>query len=92
MLKSDLVEKVAKELNMSNDVAQLTIDAIFDAMTEALCRGEGIEIRGFGSFSIRNYPAREGRNPKTGETVSVPTRKKPFFKVGKELKNRVNSL
>jgi integration host factor subunit beta len=61
-------------------------------MTEALAKGEGIEIRGFGSFTVRNYPGREGRNPKTGEIVNVPPRKKPFFKVGKELKNRVNSL
>ena len=92
MLKSDLIEKVAKELNMNHDLAQLTINAIFDTMTEALSRGEGIEIRGFGSFSVRQYPGREGRNPKTGEKVTVPPRKKPFFKVGKELKNRVNYL
>lgn len=92
MLKSDLIEKVAKGLNMNHDLAQLTINAIFDTMTEALSRGEGIEIRGFGSFSVRQYPGREGRNPKTGEKVTVPPRKKPFFKVGKELKNRVNSL
>lgn len=92
MLKSDLIEKVAKELNVNHDLAQLTIKAIFDTMAEALSRGEGIEIRGFGSFSIRQYPGREGRNPKTGEKVTVPPRKKPFFKVGKELKNRVNSL
>lgn len=92
MLKSNLIEKVAKELNMNHDVAQLVVNAIFDTMAEALAREEGIEIRGFGSFSVRNYPGREGRNPKTGERVTVPPRKKPFFKVGKELKNRVNTL
>lgn len=92
MLKSDLIDKVVKELNMNHDVAQLVVSTIFDSMVEALSRGEGIEIRGFGSFSVRNYPGREGRNPKTGEIVMVPPRKKPFFKVGKELKNRVNSL
>lgn len=92
MLKSDLIAKVAKELNINHDLAQLAINSVFDTMTEALAKGEGIEIRGFGSFTVRNYPGREGRNPKTGEIVNVPPRKKPFFKVGKELKNRVNSL
>lgn len=91
MLKSDLVEKIAKELNMNHDITQLVIDNIFGTMTEALAKGESIEIRGFGSFSIRHYKGREGRNPKTGEKVTVPPRKKPFFKVGKELKNRVNT-
>ena len=90
MLKSDLVEKIAKDLKMNHDIAQLVVNNIFDSMTEALRKGESIEIRGFGSFSVRNYSAREGRNPKTGERVPVPPRKKPFFKVGKELKNRVN--
>ena len=90
MLKSDLVEKIAKDLKMNHDIAQLVVNNIFDSMTEALGKGESIEIRGFGSFSVRNYEAREGRNPKTGERVMVPPRKKPFFKVGKELKNRVN--
>jgi len=92
MLKSDLIEKVAKELNMNRDLAQLVVNTIFDTMSEALSSGEGIEIRGFGSFSVRHYQGREGRNPKTGEIVSVPPRKKPFFKVGKELKNRINTL
>ena len=92
MLKSDLVEKIAKELNINHDLAQLAISAIFDTMSEALAKGEGIEIRGFGSFTIRHYTGRDGRNPKTGERVSIPPRKKPFFKVGKELKNRVNDM
>jgi integration host factor subunit beta len=92
MLKSDLIEQVAREMNMNNDIAQLVINNVFDAMTEALSRGESIEIRGFGSFSVRTYASREGRNPKTGAKVAVPPRKKPFFKVGKELKNRVNTL
>jgi len=92
MLKSGLIEKVAKELNINYDLAQIAVKVIFDTMSEALSGGEGIEIRGFGSFSIRQYPGRKGRNPKTGEMVDVPPRKKPFFKVGKELKNRVNTL
>jgi len=92
MLKSDLIEKVAKELNMNRDLAHLVVSTIFDTMSEALSREEGIEIRGFGSFSVRHYKGREGRNPKSGEIVAVPPRKKPFFKVGKELKNRINTL
>ena len=92
MLKSDLIEKVAKELNMNHDITQLVINNIFDTMTDALAKGESIEIRGFGSFSIRHYKGREGRNPKTSERVTVPPRKKPFFKVGKEIKNRVNTF
>ncbi len=91
MLKSDLIEKVSKELEMNHDMTQLVVNTIFDAMTEALAKGESIEIRGFGSFTVRHYPGREGRNPKTGESVTVAPRKKPFFKVGKELKNRVNT-
>ena len=90
MLKSDLIERIARDLKMNYDLAQLVVSNIFDSMSEALSRGESIEIRGFGSFSVRYYPARAGRNPKSGEQVSVPPRKKPFFKVGKELKNRVN--
>ena len=92
MLKSDLIEKVAKKINMNRDIAQLVVNNIFDTMAEALAKGEGIEIRGFGSFNIKHYKGREGRNPKTGEKVTVSPRKKPFFKVGKELKNRVNTL
>ena len=91
MLKSDLIEKVSKELEMNHDMTQLVVNTIFDAMTEALAKGESIEIRGFGSFTVRHYPGRDGRNPKTGESVTVAPRKKPFFKVGKELKNRVNT-
>ena len=91
MLKSDLIEKIAKDLKMNHDIAQLVVNNVFDSMTEALSKGESIEIRGFGSFSVRHYPAREGRNPKSGEQVAVPPRRKPFFKVGKELKNRVNT-
>jgi len=63
---------------------------VFDSMVEALRRGDGIEIRGFGSFSIREYKEYEGRNPRTGETVHVKPKRLAFFKVGKELRERVN--
>ena len=63
---------------------------MFDSMVDALCRGEGIEIRGFGSFSIRSYKEYQGRNPRTGEAVHVRPKRLAFFKVGKELRERVN--
>ena len=71
--------------------AELLINAIFDCMEASLRQGERIEIRGFGSFEIRNYRAYEGRNPRTGSAVSVRPKRLPFFKVGKELKERVNA-
>ena len=64
---------------------------MFDSMVDALCRGEGIEIRGFGSFSIRSYKEYQGRNPRTGEAVRVRPKRLAFFKVGKELRERVNT-
>jgi integration host factor subunit beta len=64
---------------------------MFDSMVDALCRGEGIEIRGFGSFSIRAYKEYQGRNPRTGEAVHVRPKRLAFFKVGKELRERVNN-
>src|SRR5881227_2166234 len=69
----------------------LIVNCIFDSMEESLKRGERIEIRGFGSFEIRHYKAYEGRNPRTGDPVGVQPKRLPFFKVGKELKERVNT-
>jgi integration host factor subunit beta len=66
------------------------VNTIFDAMTDALRRGERIEIRGFGSFQVKVREARDGRNPKTGEMVNIPAKRTPFFKVGKELKEMVD--
>ena len=68
----------------------MIVNCIFDSMEDSLKRGERIEIRGFGSFEIRNYRSYEGRNPRTGVAVSVKPKRLPFFKVGKELKERVN--
>jgi integration host factor subunit beta len=66
------------------------VDTVFDRMKEALRKGEKIEIRGFGSFTIRVRRSKEGRNPKTGEKVFIPEKRIPFFKVGKELREMVN--
>ena len=90
MTKSELIDAMAARANLTKARAELVVNCIFDAMTEALERGEGIEIRGFGSFTVRPYKAYSGRNPRTGEPVSVPAKRLPFFKVGKELKELVN--
>jgi integration host factor subunit beta len=91
MTKSELIEAVALRSNMTKSRAELVVNCVFDAMTSALERGEGIEIRGYGSFTVRRYAAYEGRNPRTGKAVSVPEKRLPFFKVGKELKALVNN-
>ena len=91
MTKSELIDAMAARANLTKARAELVVNCIFDAMTEALERGEGIEIRGFGSFTVRPYKAYSGRNPRTGEPVSVPAKRLPFFKVGKELKELVNT-
>lgn len=88
--KSDLIERIADKLRLPKGRAELLINCIFDAMEQSLRKGERIEIRGFGSFEIRNYKAYEGRNPRTGDPVGVQPKRLPFFKVGKELKERVN--
>lgn len=89
MNKSQLINALAHETGLSKANAEFIVNEIFKAMTEALARGEGVEIRGFGSFSIREYDSYEGRNPKTGEKIEVKPKKLPFFKMGKDLKERV---
>ena len=92
MTKSDLIERVREKFQgLNKKDAEVIVDLVFDSMTEALKQGEGIEIRGFGSFQVRQREARLGRNPKTGDKVQVSSRKTPFFKVGKELRERINS-
>src|SRR5215208_6872057 len=90
MTKSELIEAIAARGELTKARAEMVVNCVFDAMTEALQRGEGIEIRGFGSFTVRPYKPYSGRNPRTGEPVEVPAKRLPFFKVGKELKELVN--
>jgi integration host factor beta subunit len=91
MTKSDLIEKISEKVtNLNKKECEVVVDAVFDNMKDALRSGGKIEIRGFGSFTVRTRRAKEGRNPKTGEKVSIPEKKVPFFKVGKELKELVN--
>lgn len=91
MTKSDLIEHLSLTEKLPKGRAELLVNTIFECMEASLKRGERIEIRGFGSFEIRNYRAYEGRNPRTGSTVPVRPKRLPFFKVGKELKERVNA-
>ena len=90
MTKADLIDVIAEKLKLPRGRAESLVGQVFESMVEALRRGEGIEIRGFGSFSIRDYKEYEGRNPRTGETVHVKPKRLAFFKVGKELRERVN--
>jgi len=90
MTKSDLVDSVSNKLQLPRGKAELIVNGVFDCMERALRSGNRIEIRGFGSFEIRHYKAYEGRNPRTGDPVGVQPKRLPFFKVGKELKERVN--
>ena len=86
MTKSELVEALAAEMGLSARQALGILDTILDTMSDAMSRGEGVELRGFGSFSIRQYGAYEGRNPKTGAHTKVKPKRLPFFKVGKGLR------
>jgi integration host factor subunit beta len=91
MNKAELITKVSERTNVTQKVAKVIVDTLFDGMKDSLEKGDRIEIRGFGSFVVRNYRGYKGRNPKTGEIVEVPPKKLPFFKVGKELKEMVNA-
>ena len=91
MTKADLIAALEKQANISHRQAEVIINICFDSMIRSLYNDERIEIRGFGSFANRNYKAYEGRNPKTGKVVKVSPKKVPFFKVGKELKEMVDS-
>ena len=91
MNKAKLIDKVSERVKIRSNVAKVIVDSIFGAMRESLEKGERIEIRGFGTFVVRDYGGYKGRNPKTGKIVDVPPKKLPYFKVGKELKEMVNS-
>ena len=91
MNKSDLIEALAEKGGLKDKDAADIVNLIFDGFTNALKNGSRIEIRGFGSFTVRHYRSYTGRNPKTGKQVNVRTKKLPFFKVGKELRSRVKN-
>jgi integration host factor subunit beta len=91
MTKSELIDAIAARADLTKARAEMVVNCVFDTMTGALKRGDGIEIRGFGSFTVRPYKPYAGRNPRTGNPVPVPAKRLPFFKVGKELKELVNN-
>ena len=92
MTRSELVLQLAERADLPQTLARIIVDTVFDGMKESLVRGEGIEIRGFGSFAVRSYDGYKGRNPKSGEIANVRPKKLPFFKVGKHMKQKITRL
>jgi len=90
MTKAALVEEVSRVADLTKKHSEVIVDTVFRSIIEALHRGEKIELRGFGSFRLRRRAPREGRNPKTGDKVDVPSKRVPYFKPGKELKELIN--
>ena len=91
MTKSDLIIRIAEARDLTKKEAAIIVDTIFECITESLASGDKVELRGFGSFKVKKRRSREGRNPKTGDRVSVDAKRVPYFKAGKELRERVNS-
>jgi len=90
MLKSDLINVLITKRGVTQKQAEAVIEIIFESMKDALCRGENIEIRGFGAFHVKNYQGYQGRNPKTGQVIPVKPKRGLLFRTGKELRDRVN--
>lgn len=92
MNKSELIEKLAERTGLNVVQAEEVVNLIYRKMRDTMVNGGRIEIRGFGSFVVKEYEAYQGRNPKTGDKIAVPPKKLPFFKVGKELKERIDQV
>src|SRR4030095_12294944 len=90
MTKAELVEDVARAAELTKKDAERLVEMVLESIIETLSQGEKIELRGFGSFRVRERGARRGRNPKTGDPVSIPAKRVPYFKPGKELKELIN--
>jgi integration host factor subunit beta len=91
MIKSELVQTIAhRNPHLFQRDIENIVNAMFDGITDALAEGNRVELRGFGAFSVKNRPGRVGRNPRTGESVEVDEKSVPFFKAGKELRERMN--
>lgn len=89
MTKSDLIDEVASQVNLTNKAAREAVQAVLDIIADALKRGEKVVLTGFGTFSVRSRAARKGRNPQTGEVINIPAKKTPGFTAGKALKRMV---
>lgn len=92
MLKSDLVHVLVERRGITQKQAELAVETIFEAMRDALCQGENIEIRGYGAFHVKHYKGYQGRNPKTGEVIPVQPKRGILFRTGKELRERINRV
>lgn len=92
MNKSELIEKLSERTGLNVVQAEEIVNLIYRKMRDTMVSGGRIEIRGFGSFVVKEYQAYQGRNPKTGDKIAVPPKKLPFFKVGKELKERIDNV
>jgi integration host factor subunit beta len=90
MTKADLVDAVSRVTELNRKDSEIVVESLFESIVKALKRGDKLEVRGFGSFRIRERRARQGRNPKTGEKVNVPEKRVPYFKPSKELKDLIN--
>ncbi|PTX59897.1 nucleoid protein Hbs [Melghirimyces profundicolus] len=90
MNKTELISQVAEKTNMTKKDATQAVDAVLDAITEALKNGDKVQLIGFGNFEVRERAARKGRNPQTGKEIDIPASKVPAFKPGKALKDDVN--
>ena len=91
MIKSELVQLIAeRNPHLYQRDVEHVVNAILDEIVDALAQGDRVELRGFGAFSVKNRPARTGRNPRTGETVTVEEKHVPFFKTGKDMRERLN--
>ncbi|OGW70619.1 MAG: integration host factor subunit beta [Nitrospirae bacterium RIFCSPHIGHO2_02_FULL_40_19] len=90
VLIEKITEKVSRDIGITKKQTEIVIETVFESIKDALVKGEKIEIRGFGNFKLHSRKARKARNPKTGESVEVPPKKVPYFKVGKELREMIN--
>jgi len=91
MNRSDLINRLKDSIDLKRKDAEKIVDTFFEALKETLAKGDRVEIRGFGSFTVKHYKPYPGRNPKTGDHINVKSKKLPFFKVGKKLKEKVDN-
>jgi DNA-binding protein HU-beta len=91
MKKADLVDAITSKTGVGKVHVEQVIEEVFEQLTQAMTRGERVDLRGFGTFNVKDSAARTGRNPQTGEAIQIPARRVPGFKAGKELKERVNN-
>ena len=90
MTKAEMVEKVSSKINLSKKDTERVANTVLESIIQALAQGDKVELRGFGSFRVRSRESRDGRNPRTGDTVRIPSKRVPFFKAGKKLRELVD--